>query len=80
VVVTTSVGKIVIASDNAYTYYNIDHLKSAAKGSTFDANGYINAIKRMKGMVPDSKYIVPGHDADVFSRFPIIADNIVRIK
>jgi len=80
VAVNTGSGNVVIASDNAYTYYNIDHLKSAAAGSTFDPKGYINAIRRMKTIVSDPRYIIPGHDAEVFSKFPLVAENVVRIK
>jgi glyoxylase-like metal-dependent hydrolase (beta-lactamase superfamily II) len=78
--VKTGTEKVVLASDNAYTYYNIEHLKSAAKGSTFDSNGYVNAIKRMKTLVSDDKFIIPGHDALVFSKFTKVADGVVRIK
>jgi glyoxylase-like metal-dependent hydrolase (beta-lactamase superfamily II) len=80
VAVTSGTEKIVIASDNAYTYYNIDHLKSAPPGSTFDTSGYIKAIIRMKTMVSDPKFIVPGHDALLFSRFTKVANNVIRIK
>jgi hypothetical protein len=38
------------------------------------------AMQRMKTMVADAKYIIPGHDAQVFSKFPAVADGIVEIK
>ena len=72
--------KIILASDNVYTYYNLDNLKSAPKDATFDTTGYINAMKRMKTLVSNIKYIIPGHDALLFSRFPIIAKGIIKIK
>jgi hypothetical protein len=31
-------------------------------------------------MVKDVKYIIPGHDAKVFSKFPAVADGVVEIK
>jgi glyoxylase-like metal-dependent hydrolase (beta-lactamase superfamily II) len=80
VAVKTGTEKVVLASDNAYTYYNIEHLKSAAKGSTFDSNGYVNAIKRMKTLVSDDKFIIPGHDALLFTKFTKVAEGVVRIK
>ena len=72
--------KIILASDNVYTYYNLDNLKSAPKDATFDTTGYINAMKRMKTLVSNIKYIIPGHDALLFSRFPIISKGIIKIK
>ena len=72
--------KIILASDNVYTYYNLDNLKSAPKDATFDTTSYINAMKRMKTLVSNIKYIIPGHDALLFSRFPIITEGIIKIK
>jgi glyoxylase-like metal-dependent hydrolase (beta-lactamase superfamily II) len=78
--VTSGADKIIIASDNAYTYYNIDHLMSAPKGATFDAVAYVNSLKRMKTLVSDIKYIIPGHDGSCFSKFPVVAEGVIKIK
>ena len=78
--VKTGAEKVVLASDNAYTYYNIEHLKSAPKDATFDTTGYINAMRRMKTLVTNDKFIIPGHDASVFSKFTKVADDIIRVK
>ena len=80
VLVKSGAEKIILASDNVYTYYNLDNLKSATKDATFDTTGYINAMKRMKTLVSNIKYIIPGHDALLFSRFPIISKGIIKIK
>ena len=72
--------KIILASDNVYTYYNLDHLKSAPKDATFDTKGYIKAMTRMKTLVSNIKFIIPGHDALLFSRFPIISKGIIKIN
>ncbi len=80
VLVKSGTEKIILASDNAYTYYNIDNLKSAPKNATFDTNGYIKAMERMKTLVSNIKFIIPGHDALLFKRFPIITDDIIKIK
>jgi hypothetical protein len=37
-------------------------------------------MQRMKIMVTDVKYIIPGHDAHVFSKFPAMADGVAEIK
>jgi len=80
VLVRSGVEKIILASDNVYTYYNLDHLKSAPKEATFDTNGYIKAMERMKTLVSNIKFIIPGHDALLFSRFPIISEGVIKIK
>ena len=80
VLVKSGTEKIILASDNVYTYYNLENLKSAPKGATFDTSGYINAMKRMKSLASNTKYIIPGHDALLFSKFPVVAEGIVKIK
>jgi hypothetical protein len=34
----------------------------------------------MKTLVADPKYIIPGHDATLFTRFPKVAEGVVEIK
>jgi glyoxylase-like metal-dependent hydrolase (beta-lactamase superfamily II) len=80
VLVQTGTNKIVLASDNIWIYYNLEHLAAASTGGTLDPAGYIKAMQRMKTMVSDVKYIIPGHDAQVFSKFPIVADGVVEIR
>lgn len=80
VLVSTGANKVVLASDNIWIYYNLEHLLPAADGGTLDPAGYVRAMQRMKTMVTNVKYIIPGHDAQVFSRFPAIMDGIVEIK
>ncbi len=76
--VTTGKEKIILASDNIWFYYNFDNLLSASL--TFDTTGYINQMRRMKTLVSDVKLIVPGHDGQIFTRFPKVADGVVRIS
>ena len=78
VLVESGARKIILASDNAYTYYNIEHLKSAP--ATFDTSGYIKSMARMKTLASNPKYIIPGHDGLVFSRFPTIAKAVAKIE
>ncbi|WP_394776840.1 N-acyl homoserine lactonase family protein [Flavobacterium sp.] len=80
ILIKSGADKIIIASDNVFTYYNLEHLKSAPAHATFDIEGYVNAMIRMKKLVSDVKFIIPGHDNLLFSRFPKITDNIIRIK
>ena len=80
VLVNTGTNKIVLASDNIWIYYSLEHLVPASDGGTLDPAGYVKAMQRMKTMVTDIKYIIPGHDAKVFSKFPTVADGVVEIK
>jgi len=72
--------KIVLASDNIWVYYSLDHLMPASKGGTFDPAGYVKSMQRMKTLASDPKYIIPGHDDKIFSIFPVVADGVVEIK
>jgi glyoxylase-like metal-dependent hydrolase (beta-lactamase superfamily II) len=80
VLVNTGNSKVILASDNIWIYYNLDHLVSIPGYATFDPPGYVSAMKRMKVMASDIRLIVPGHDPEVFSRFPKRSENVVQIK
>lgn len=80
VLVNTGANKIILASDNIWIYYSLDHLVPASDGGTLDPVGYVKAMQRMKTMVSDVKYIIPGHDAKVFSRFPAVVDGVIEIR
>jgi len=80
VLVETGTNKIVLASDNIWIYYSLQHMVPASDGGTLDPAGYVKAMQRMKTMVSDVKFIIPGHDAQVFSIFPKVADGVVEIK
>jgi glyoxylase-like metal-dependent hydrolase (beta-lactamase superfamily II) len=80
VLVQTGTNKVLLASDNIWVYYSLDHLMPPSPGGTWDPAGFVKSMQRMKTLVSDVKYIIPGHDAQVFSRFPIVADGVVEIK
>jgi glyoxylase-like metal-dependent hydrolase (beta-lactamase superfamily II) len=80
VLVESGTNKIIIASDGIYFYYNLEHLKSPPMPETFDTTAYVKSVERMKTLVSDTKYIIPGHDALLFSRFLVVADGIIKIK
>lgn len=69
--------KIILASDTSW-YYNLDHLLSVPL--VIDPEAYVKALKRMKTLVSDPDLIVPGHDDLVFSKYPKVADWIVKIE
>jgi glyoxylase-like metal-dependent hydrolase (beta-lactamase superfamily II) len=75
--VKTKVGTMVIASDNVYLYENLDkHVPIAA---TLNAKSNLSAQDRMKTIASDPKRVIPGHDPDVFDRFPKAGDGVARL-
>jgi glyoxylase-like metal-dependent hydrolase (beta-lactamase superfamily II) len=80
VLVETGKNKIILASDNIWVYYSLEHLLPASVGGTFDPPAYVNAMRRMKTLVTDPKFIIPGHDSKVFSKFPVIKEGVVKIE
>ena len=80
VLVQTGTNKIILASDNIWIYYNLEHLTPASVGGTLDATAYVKSMQRMKTQVSDIKFIIPGHDDKIFSIFPAVAEGVVKIK
>ena len=79
-VVQTSANKVVLASDNIWIYYSLDHLLPPSPGGTLDPAGFVKSMQRMKTLASDPKFIIPGHDAKIFSIFPLVAEGVVEIK
>lgn len=80
VLVKTGQDKIILASDNVNTYYNLDNLITVPTYATFDTTAYVRSMVRMKTLVSNKKYIIPGHDALLFSGFPVVTEGIIKIK
>ncbi|HTI57436.1 N-acyl homoserine lactonase family protein [Mucilaginibacter sp.] len=78
--VKTGKDRIILASDNIWIYYSLEHMVPASVGGTLDPAGYVKAMKRMKTLASDPKYIIPGHDARMFVIFPKVADGVVQIR
>jgi glyoxylase-like metal-dependent hydrolase (beta-lactamase superfamily II) len=78
--VNTRVERVIIASDNSWYYYNLEHLVSIPPKFTFDTQAYVRQLRRMRRLQPNIALIIPGHDALVFSKFPAVAEDIVRIR
>ncbi|WDF56877.1 N-acyl homoserine lactonase family protein [Mucilaginibacter sp. KACC 22063] len=79
VLVNSANRKIILASDNVWIYSNLEYMLPAAPGGTLDPVAYVNQMKRMKKMVPSDQYIIPGHDEQVYKRFPLIKDKIAEL-
>ncbi len=79
--VQTPDGTIVLASDNAYLYENLDQRRPIAQ--TLDSLSNLRAQDRMKTLASSPRLIVPGHDPEVFTRFAAKGDSnpkVVRIR
>jgi len=77
--IDTAAGVVVLASDNAYLYENLD--KRIAIAQTLDVESNLRAQDRMKQLAAGNpKLVVPGHDPAVMTRFTQVAPGVVRIR
>jgi glyoxylase-like metal-dependent hydrolase (beta-lactamase superfamily II) len=75
--VATRDGTVIVASDNAYLYKNLDeHLPIA---QTEDRAMNLEAQARMLQLAGSPARVIPGHDPAVFSRFSTVAPNVVKV-
>jgi glyoxylase-like metal-dependent hydrolase (beta-lactamase superfamily II) len=71
-------GTIVLASDNAYLYENLEHHRPITQ--SLDTTSNLRAQERMARLATEPRLIIPGHDVDVFARFPKPGKGIARIE
>jgi glyoxylase-like metal-dependent hydrolase (beta-lactamase superfamily II) len=76
--VRTTAGTVVLASDNAYLYENLEQHRPI--GQTLDSLSNLQAQARMLRLASDPRLIVPGHDPAVFTRFPTPGNGVARIR
>ena len=76
--VHTVAGTVVIASDDAYLYENLE--KHIAIAQTRDAASNLWAQERMRKIASSPRLVVPGHDPAVFERFPLPGNGVARIR
>jgi len=77
-VVNTKTGSIVLASDNADLWLNIE--KNIPGGIGYSLWAMENGIKRMKSFVKDTKDIIPGHDPKIFDVYKPIAPGVAKVR
>jgi glyoxylase-like metal-dependent hydrolase (beta-lactamase superfamily II) len=80
VLVKTNLNKIILASDNIWIYYSLEHLRPPSSGGTFDTTAYKKSMLKMKSLASGLKFIIPGHDAKMFSLFPAVQEGVVKIQ
>ncbi|HEX4931742.1 MAG TPA: N-acyl homoserine lactonase family protein [Gemmatimonadaceae bacterium] len=76
--VETPAGRVVIASDNAYLYENLERHRPIAQ--TLDSLSNLAAHARMQRLAAPPRLVVPGHDPAVFERFPAAGMGAVAIR
>ncbi len=76
--VPTVSGTVVLASDNAYLYENLERRRPIAQ--TLDSLSNLAAQDRMKTIASSMRLIVPGHDPLVFTRFPQPGNGVAKIE
>ena len=76
--VTTAAGTVVLASDNAYLYENF--AKHVPIAQTLDSASNLRTQARMLSLASDPRLIVPGHDPEVFVRFPTPGNGVAQIR
>jgi glyoxylase-like metal-dependent hydrolase (beta-lactamase superfamily II) len=79
--VRTAKGTVVLASDNAYFYENLErHVPIAATYSPADTIANVAAQDRMHHIASDARLILPGHDPEIFTRFPTPGSGVAKIE
>ena len=76
--VNTAAGTVVLASDNVYLYENL--AKHVPIAQTLDSASNLRTQARMMTLASDPRLIVPGHDPEVFVRFPTPGNGVARIR
>ena len=76
--VETAKGTVVLASDNMYLYENLE--KHVPIAQTFDEQSNLAAQDKMRTLVKDTRFIVPGHDPAVMTKFTKVMDGVVKIE
>ena len=71
-------GTVVLASDNAYLYENLERHRPIAQ--TLDTLSNLRAQERMFRLASEPRLVIPGHDMDVFTRFPKPGNGVALIE
>lgn len=76
--VRTPRGTVVIASDNAYLYENLERARPIAQ--TLDSLSNLRAQRTMRALAASPGLIIPGHDPAVMTRFPAAGTGAVALR
>ena len=79
--VNTGAGTVVLASDDAVTYQNLEqHRPIWATFALGDSTMNLAAQDRMRRIASDPRLIFPGHDPGIFARFPTPGNGVAKIE
>jgi glyoxylase-like metal-dependent hydrolase (beta-lactamase superfamily II) len=79
--VKTRAGTVVLASDDAVTYQNLEqHMPIWATFAPGDSTRNLEAQDRMRRIASDPTLIFPGHDPAIFTRVPTPGNGVARIE
>jgi hypothetical protein len=79
--VQTTHGTVMLASDNVYMYENLaKHVPIAATFTPADSTSNRQAQDRMRQLAADPRFILPGHDPAIFTRFPSPGNGVALIQ
>jgi glyoxylase-like metal-dependent hydrolase (beta-lactamase superfamily II) len=79
--VSTTAGTVVLASDDAVTYQNLEqHIPIWATFAPGDSTVNLEAQDRMRRIASDPHLIFPGHDPAIFTRFPAPGNGVARVE
>ncbi len=70
-------GTVVLASDIAYLYENVEKLVGSR--STGDHKLDVDELKKMKKAATHPSLVIPGHDPLVAKRFPRVGKHVYHI-
>lgn len=71
---------VVLASDNAYLYRGLAEGRASATFTPGDREGNVAAARRMIALAGAMERVVPGHDPELFTRYPAVGEGVVRIR
>lgn len=76
--VNTEAGTVVLASDVVPLYQNLREMIPLGFGMNFVE--MLESFEKVKSVMgPNDRLLVPGHDVEVFERFPKVAKGVVQI-
>jgi glyoxylase-like metal-dependent hydrolase (beta-lactamase superfamily II) len=76
--VNTEAGTVVLASDVVPLYQNLREMIPLGFGMNFVE--MLESFEKVKSIMgPNDRLLVPGHDVEVFERFPKVGERVVQI-
>ncbi len=72
--VHTRIGWIVLASDAAHLYANMNEVRPFP--IVYDVGAMVEGYRRLRELADDPRHVVPGHDPLVMRRYPVAAPGL----